>query len=170
MMDIGTRDSLIYIVDDNNARFTYYDQVTGVFAYQEPMDDEIGRAARTADTPSGGRYVLVRRMPHLLAYTGNGYTSTFGSLIEDQQANYQILDGRLAVAGDDLLYVTSYHPRIYRYDSTGTLVYVRTTIDQDFQTNANVEVLGRGNITMRRARGLLINGHVWIHSRSDGVF
>lgn len=175
MMDTGTADSLIYIVDDTNARFSYYDPESGDYVRQELMEaDRIGRVARAVDTPSGGRYILVGRQPHLFVYTSDSFTNTFGSLIQNQQPNYQVLNGRLATADEDLIYVTSYYPRMYRFDTMGALKYVRATIDQDFNTTSGVEVQTSGRTILRRARGLLMNGHVgvdddylWIHSRTD---
>ena len=79
----------------------------------------------------------------------------FGTLIHDQRRNSIVLGGRIHAYNEHLLYIPTRYPAIFQWDSTGTLVYARTT--PDFGRGSAPEVERTADRMIARPIGRALN-------------
>ncbi len=122
-------DSILYVTDPNNHRISFFAVESGAFVHSVSNI----QAVRYRVTPEGRAFwpeLVSTKTDSLFATIKGTETRQFGTLLDDQSMFSKILlAGRIVTYGERMIYVPSRFPIIMQYDSTGSVVYARSTPD-----------------------------------------
>ena len=152
-------DSVLYVNDPNRRRVHFFSLVSA-----RSIRTESGRYGTYQLTDKGRAYMLSSDHDSLLSTSVQGRgIREFGTLIKDQDSwNDILVSGRIIPFGENIIHVPSRFPALFQWDSTGTLVYARTTPDFGHVPAPELDTQV-GPLRVTRPRGRSLNGHSAIY-------
>lgn len=153
-------DSVLYVNDPNRRRVHFFSLDNA--GYLRAESSMYGYRYRLTD--EGRAYWLHGLQDSLFgtALHGRGLRG-FGTLIENQDSwNTIVVSGRIIPFGENIIHVPSRFPALFQWDSTGTLVYARTTPDFGHVPAPELDTQV-GPLRVTRPRGRSLNGHSAIY-------